>query len=181
MAVSSRPRTPRRSPTPATFAIIVFLGLALLRVLIFKPEDLNSPESRESVTVRSVIDGDTFDLTDDRRVRMLGIDAPEKGFKGKIAEPYSDESTAWLRDRVEGREVQLRIDAREKDQFGRLLAWVFDPDGTLINQQILSVGHAKLLPDFGLPLDLEPSLRAAESDAKAAKRGLWAVPRRRKK
>ena len=181
MAVGSRSTTPRRSPTPATIAVIVFLALALLRVLIFKPENSTSPESRESVSVRHVIDGDTFDLTDDRRVRMLGIDAPEAGYEDKIAEPHSDESTAWLRDRVEGREVQLRIDAREKDRYGQLLAWVFDPDGILINQQMLSEGHAKLLPDFGLPLDLEPSLRAAESDAKAAKLGLWAVPRKKKK
>ena len=161
--------------------MIVFVALALMRVLIFKPESSASPESRESVTVRYVIDGDTFDLTDDRRVRMLGIDAPEAGYEDKIAEPYSDESTAWLRNRIEGHEVQLRIDAREKDRYGRLLAWVFDSNGALINQQILLDGQARLLPDFGLPPDLEPELRAAESEARTAKRGLWEVPRRRKK
>ena len=131
--------------------------------------------------MRYVIDGDTFDLTDDRRVRMLGIDAPEAGYEDKIAEPYSDESTAWLRNRIEGHEVRLRIDAREKDRYGRLLAWVYDPDGTLINQQMLLDGKAKLLPDFGLPLDLEPSLRAAESEARLEKRGLWAVLQRGRK
>lgn len=41
----------------------------------------------ETTTVRLVIDGDTFELTDGRRVRMLGIDAPEAASPEHPAEP----------------------------------------------------------------------------------------------
>ncbi len=171
---------PLRSPTPAMYAMIVILALVMLRMRFFSPQSPIHPESRESVTVRHVIDGDTIDLADDRRVRLLGIDAPEEGFGGKPAEPSSEESTAWLRMRIEGREMRLRVDSRERDRYGRLLAWVFEPDGTLINELALSEGHARLLADYGLPADLEPSLRAAECEAKLAKRGMWATARRKK-
>jgi len=154
-------------------AVIAFLVLAMLRVLVFKPEAASDPLTWQTVTVRYVIDGDTFDLTDGRRVRMLGIDAPEAGFNGKPAEFYSAESTAWLRDRIEERRVKLRTGDEKKDRYGRTLAWVFDTDGILINQQMLAAGQVKLLPDFGLPLDLESSLRDAESKARLLKTGLW--------
>jgi endonuclease YncB( thermonuclease family) len=154
-------------------AVVVFLVLASLRVLVFTPETATSPDARQSGTVRQVIDGDTFDLTDGRRIRMLGIDAPEAGFHGGVAEPHSAESTAWLRDRIEGRRVQLRIGDEEFDRYGRTLAWIYDSQGMLINQQMLSEGQARLLADFGLPLDLEPSLRQAESEARLSKRGIW--------
>lgn len=158
--------------------MIVFVVLAMLRMMVFRPESPSSPAARKTVTVRYVIDGDTFDLTDGRRVRMLGIDAPESGFHGKPTEPYSAESTAWLRDRIEGRQVQLRIDGNQKDRYDRLLAWVFDDKQILINQQMLAEGQAKLLADFGLPLDLEPALRTAESEARIQKLGLWGTSRR---
>lgn len=158
--------------------LIIFLSLALLRLLVFKPEQATNPKTWQIVTVRHVIDGDTIELTDGRRVRLLGIDAPEAGYYGKAAEPYSEESTAWLRHRIEGREVQLRTDHPEKDRYDRTLAWIYDPGGLLINQQILIEGQAKLLPDFGLPADLEPSLREAESEARLLKRGIWGARRR---
>lgn len=166
-----------RSASPATAAILIFVLLAMLRMLVFRPESSIAPTVRPVVVVRYVIDGDTLDLDDGRRVRLLGIDAPEAGFKNKIAEPWSEESTGWLRDQVEGRNVQLRIDSTEKDRYGRTLAWIFEPGGTLINQESLRQGHAKLLPDFGLPDDLEPALREAESEARIQKRGLWGISR----
>ena len=158
--------------------VTLLLGLAILRLSIFQPEDATGLSIRQTVTVRQVIDGDTFDLTDGRRIRMLGIDAPEAGYYGKPAERYSSESTAWLRDRIEGGRLQLRIGDPDKDRYDRTLAWIYDSQGILINQEILAEGQARLLPDFGLPLDLEPSLRAAESEARLLKRGIWKATRR---
>jgi micrococcal nuclease len=171
-------RPQRRSPTPGTLAFIVFIVLAMLRMLVFRPESELDPESKQPVTVIKVIDGDTIELTDGRTVRLLGIDAPEAGFFGKVAEPWSKESTQWLRSQIDGKQIRLRIDSEEKDRYQRTLAWVYTRDGEFINERLLSEGHAKLLADYGLPLDLEPRLRAAESEARIEKRGLWGVSRR---
>ncbi len=170
-----RPASQRswQSPSPAGAATIIFIVFALLRVLVFRPELDRGTTSLESATVKYVIDGDTLDLEDGRRVRLLGIDAPEMGFDGGTKEPYSQESTDWLRDRVEGRRVQLRIDSPKLDRYQRTLAWMFDDQGRLVNRDILLAGYAKLLDTFGLPQDLEPSLREAESEARVRRVGIW--------
>ena len=168
----------RRPLTPATAAMLIFVVLAVLRIAVFRPELASDGKTRTRAFVQYVIDGDTFDLDNGQRVRMLGIDAPEAGFGGNSPEHFSAEATKWLRDRIEGREVALRIDHPRTDRYSRTLAWVFEPDGTLVNQQILLAGRAKLLADFGLPADLEPALRQAESEARIRKIGLWAPTRR---
>jgi micrococcal nuclease len=158
--------------------MLIFVVLAVLRLVVFRPELASDGKPRTKAVVRHVIDGDTFVLDDDQHVRMLGIDAPEAGFGEKSPEPFSAEATEWLRDRIEGREVALRIDYPKTDRYGRTLAWVFEPDGTLVNQQMLLAGRVKLLADFGLPADLEPTLRQAESEARIRKIGVWAPKRK---
>lgn len=164
----------RRPLTPATTAMLIFVALAVVRIAVFRPELASDGKPRTKAVVRHVIDGDTFVLDDGTHVRMLGIDAPEAGFGDKSPEPFSAEATDWLRVRIEGREVALRIDYPKTDRYGRTLAWVFEPDGTLVNQQMLLEGRVKLLAAFGLPADLEPKLRQAESEARIRKIGVWA-------
>jgi micrococcal nuclease len=178
MGGKTQQRRSRSPMTPATTAILIFVVLFVLRVAVFRPELSGDRSPRQKAVVQYVIDGDTFDLADGQRVRMLGIDAPEAGFAGKTPEPFSIEATDWLRDRIQGREVLLRIDHPKIDRYGRTLAWVFEPDGTLVNQQMLLAGRAKLLADFGLPSDLESVLRQAESEARIRKIGLWSGKRK---
>ena len=163
-----------RPLTPATKAMFIFAVLMVFRLVVFRPELASDGKPRITVLVTHVIDGDTFELDDGTRVRMLGIDAPEAGFGDKIPQPYSAEATQWLKDRIEGRQVAMRIDFPKTDRYGRTLAWVFEPDGTLVNELILREGRVKLLADFGLPADLEPNLRKAEAEARIRKVGIWA-------
>lgn len=148
---------------------------------MFKPETPGTQGHRETATVKRVLDGDTIDLTDGRRVRMLGIDAPEVAHEGQPAQPYSSEAAEWLKSRIEGASVSLRIDSAKKDRYGRVLAWVYDEHGKLLNEEMLADGLVRLLPDFGLPADLEPQLRQAESEARILKKGIWAPKNGRKK
>ena len=66
--------------------------------------------------VARVIDGDTLVLDSGERVRLLGIDAPERG------EPGADAATSALREMAAGRRVRLERDGR--DRWGRTLARV---------------------------------------------------------
>ena len=172
-----KPRT-RRPLTPATTAMLIFVVLAVVRIAVFRPELAGDGKPRTNAFVQHVIDGDTFALDNGTHVRMLGIDAPEAGFRDSLPEPFSVEATNWLRDRIESKDVALRIDYPKTDRYGRTLAWVFEPDGTLVNEQMLSAGRVKLMADFGLPADLEPKLRQAESEARIRKIGLWAPKRK---
>ena len=70
-------------------------------------------------TVREVIDGDTIVLDDGRKVRYLGINAPEHG------QPYAREATNFNRRLVSGLSVRLEFDQERQDRHGRLLAYVY--------------------------------------------------------
>ena len=75
--------------------------------------------------VTNVVDGDTIDVTGGQRVRIIGIDTPEKGHCG-----YG-EATANMRDLVQGKNVVLTAGARDDtDKYGRILRYVDLPDGT---------------------------------------------------
>ncbi|MFM8475906.1 MAG: thermonuclease family protein [Planctomycetaceae bacterium] len=161
----------RRPPTPATAALTVLAILAAARMVLPAAVSGAGEPSVEIAIVGTVLDGDTFDLTDGRRVRMLGIDAPEAASRDHPAEPCAEDSTQWLRSRIESRSVNLQITG--VDRYGRSLAWVQEADGTLVNLLSLSAGMSRLLDGFGLPADLEPSLRQATSEAQILRRGIW--------
>ncbi|MFN5798251.1 MAG: thermonuclease family protein [Planctomyces sp.] len=170
-------RRPFRRPTPARSALLLFAGFVLLRLFVLPVEQTGRQTVRSSQTVHWVIDGDTFDLQDGRRIRLLGIDAPELPHLDKPGELWAEESTAWLKELIERRPVSLQFQGQDK--YGRHLAWVWTADGRLINQASLNAGMSRLLDAFGLPPDLEPSLRQAESEARLLKKGLWKKGRKR--
>jgi endonuclease YncB( thermonuclease family) len=170
-------RRPYRRPTPARSALVLLAGFLLLRLFVLPAGQTGQQSGRSSQTVHWVIDGDTFDLQDKRRVRLLGIDAPELPHLDKPGEYWAPESTAWLKNLIEGHNVTLQFQG--KDKYGRHLAWAWTADGRLINQASLNAGMSRLLDAFGLPADLEPALRQAESEARLLKKGLWNKSRKR--
>ena len=120
-----------------------------------------APSGKE-VICHYVQDGDTFKLQDDKtRVRLWGIDAPEKG------QPYADEARARLKELCEGKSVRLEV--KDTDQYGRKTAIVW-LGSTNINLQLVKEGlawhYAYFAPDAR-------DLAAAEKSARKARRGLW--------
>jgi len=83
----------------------------------------------------SVIDGDTVELEDGRLVRYLGIDTPE------LEEYCAVEATARNIELVEGKIVELQIGQRDKDEYGRLLRYVY-VDGIFMNTELVAQGYA---------------------------------------
>lgn len=73
----------------------------------------------ESGVVSSVSDGDTFALESGVGVRMIGINAPDRG-----GDSYN-ESKDFLVTLVNGKRVYLEYDRYQDDKYGRILAWVW--------------------------------------------------------
>jgi len=84
---------------------------------------------REAVVAR-VIGGDTIELKGGKRVRLLGIDATEKG------QYYHDEAANRLKQLVEGKKVVLEKDVTDRDRYGRLLRYVY-VDGIFVNLEMV--------------------------------------------
>jgi endonuclease YncB( thermonuclease family) len=136
------------------------LGLVLL---VLRPV-LGAGEAR-SLKVQRVIDGDTAILVDGRRVRYVGINAPERG------QPYFAESVALNRRLTEGKLVRLEADEVPEDGYDRLLAYVY-VDGHMVNGRLIEAGLAHV---FAIPPNLRHYDRFLElqRQARAARRGIW--------
>lgn len=143
------------------------LGLALL-VLSTLPGSCSAPGgSNFQATVIWVSDGDSLVVvhrSGQENIRLYGIDCPERG------QPYADLALAFTCDLVLLKEV--RIHARGRDAYGRLLAEVTLPDGRTLHHELLKAGLAwwyrRYAPDR--------TLAALEGSARATRRGLWASP-----
>ena len=128
--------------------------------------------------VRYVIDGDTFILQNNQRVRMIGINAPEirhAKYGKKKGEPFGVQSKKYLAHLIEKRDVDLKSDREEFDRYGRRLAYVYLPDGTFVNEKIIKDGYARAYLQF--PFVHKKDFLAAEREAKNQKLGMWSGKR----
>jgi len=73
--------------------------------------------------VKRVVDGDTILMVNGDRVRLIGVDAPDRG------ECYYDETLVAVKELVEGKEIRLEKDVSGTDRYGRLLRYVMIPSG----------------------------------------------------
>jgi len=124
-------------------------------------------DTSEQALVVSVIDGDTIELQDGSRVRYLGIDTPEAG------EPYYSEATARNKELVEGKIVYLQKGKRDRDEYDRLLRYVYI-DGVFVNAELVAQGYATAYI-FDPDERYSQVIVQLEQYAKLRERGLWAI------
>ena len=104
--------------------------------------------------VARVIDGDTIELENGERVRYIGIDTPETKHPSKPVEYYRKEADSANQSLVEGKGVRLEFDIQERDQYGRLLAYVY-VDDIFVNAWLVENGYAQVMT-------IPPNVRYAE-------------------
>ena len=125
----------------------------------------------DPVLVRHVVDGDTIDVVNVGRVRLLGIDAPELAHGFDTPAPWAQEARDRLTRLVLNRWVRLETDGQTVDVYSRRLAYVVTDDGTFVNAALLREGLAHV--SARVPLLRLDELRRAESEAQAFRRGMW--------
>lgn len=152
----------------------------------------------QNILVDRVLDGDTFIISagptvrgpdsrplDGARVRLLGIDAPEVAHEPTPADCWGDESSNFLKDRIEGRLVTLEYDptkcrppaaiAECRDDFDRILAYV-KYLGTTLNEESLRLGHARVFRGARFTHRDSSKYTTIEQDARNAGVGMWSCP-----
>jgi endonuclease YncB( thermonuclease family) len=134
-----------------------------------------APASAETVQVRRALDGDSLLLTDDRQVRLIGINAPEMGHDGKPEQPLARAARTLLANLAGGQRVALEVEAEPRDRYGRVLAHVRLPDGRNVAEVLLRHGLVWLV---AIPPNVRElaRLKAAEDEARLAGRGVWNEP-----
>ncbi|EEP4893650.1 thermonuclease family protein [Salmonella enterica] len=130
-----------------------------------------APSVQATLTGRvvRVIDGDTVVVltTSERtvRVRLTGIDAPEKG------QPFGQRARQFLASRVAGRVVEVAGDRR--DRYDRVLGTLWT-DGRDINAELVCGGLAWAYRVRDVALN--PAYLQCENTAQEEKKGLWQAP-----
>lgn len=127
----------------------------------------------ETVRVVRAYDGDSVWLADGREIRLIGVNAPELGRDGAPDQPLAIAARDRTNKLVRGRTVQLVYDAERFDHYGRTLAYIVLPDGRDLQQLLVREGLAWFI---AIPPNLArlDKYRAAETQARAADRGIWA-------
>lgn len=140
-----------------------------LRIIIEQQEI--TPEMAEDISipilykVSSITDGDTLTLNTGDKVRLICIDAPERG------DYYYEEASNYLEDLILNKEVTLLKDFSETDRYGRLLRYIYVED-IFVNYALVEEGYAKV---YRYPPDTSKcdELEQAEDIAKLNKLGIW--------
>ena len=122
-----------------------------------------TPPSRKScynfrvVSIDKVVDGDTIDVTIDlgfdlfkkERVRVAGVDTPEKRTRNLEEKALGLDATAWIKDKLEGAVngdddliIRTELDGGV-GKYGRLLGWLYIGDATVsLNEKMIDEGYA---------------------------------------
>ena len=133
----------------------------------------------KTFTVVNIIDGDTFDIDfpDGRqqgtRFRLLGIDTPETGGEQTGVMYFGPEAAEFTQKLALEKSVTVYLDSPNptRGKYGRLLAYVKLPDGTFLNEVLLTEGYA--YADSRFSHSFYNKYRQLQATARSGKKGLW--------
>jgi len=121
------------------------------------------------VKVAHVYDGDTVRLEDGTRVRLAGIDTPERDPEQYWARRSSDR----LRQLLQNEGMRVTISPVSEDRYKRLVAELYTRTGESLNERMLREGMAYYYPHKELSPELSARLLAAQKKALNSRAGCW--------
>jgi len=154
------------------------LAVALIILLLRLVTDIGvERQPGERFVVVRVIDGDTVELMGGDRLRLLGIDTPEKG------ERFHDQAAALLGRLALGKKARIEYADNRRDRYGRMLGFLYVDDTLFANRTILDsgLGCLYLFHEQDLQRAQFKELLEAQRTALEKQLGLWGLPQRTEK
>jgi len=124
---------------------------------VMTPPNRKSCYNFRVIEITKVLDGDTidvlidlgFDLYKKERVRIAGVDTPEKRTRDLEEKALGIDATNWLKEKLEGAiagddDLIIRTElVGGVGKYGRLLGWLYVGDSTIsLNEQMIVAGYA---------------------------------------
>jgi len=139
----------------------------------FEEVDARAGELRKVIRV---VDGDTIVVSPNEKVRLIGVDTPETVDPRKAIECFGKAAKDFTRSAVEGKTIRLVLDSvnlarRHKDRYGRILAYVYLENGTMLNRELIRQGYAHAYTRY--PFRYLVEFRQIERAARIEALGLW--------
>jgi endonuclease YncB( thermonuclease family) len=147
------------------FLLLVLIGtLNSCQIIATIPSDTKK-SGYNNGNVKKVIDGDSIELSNGDRIRLKGINAPEKN------QYLYKESLSFATSLLDGKKIRIEFDEEDKDQYGRSLGYVFVED-VFVNEEIVRAGLAILfnVPKIG---KYKNNLQSSFFEARQNRSGLW--------
>jgi micrococcal nuclease len=143
----------------------VILGRSFLLFIFFSSAAFaDLPSDATPFKLKRVSDGDTIVTSDDTRIRLWGIDTPEKD------QPYGNKATKALQSLL--RYENLYLETKSVDRYGRTVGVIYTADGEEVNLEMVCDGHAWWYRRYAKKAT---DYKQCQEDAQKNKRGLWAV------
>jgi endonuclease YncB( thermonuclease family) len=140
-----------------------------------------APEGIESAKIMRVVDGDTVELEDGRRVRLLNLDTPETVKPNTPVKCYGKEASDFSKKYLTDKVVQLVADKEANDKYGRALRMIYlegkdtsKPEESF-NAELIRNGFGKVVV-YNPNKTFEKPLRQLEQEAKDKNIGVWSCP-----
>ncbi len=121
-------------------------------------------------------DGDTIVVDMDghqEKVRFIGIDTPEVHDPRKAVQCFGQAASNYTKQRLGDQPVRLETDplSTNRDRYNRLLRYVYLPDGTLLNADLIKQGYAFAYLSF--PFTKQDEFHNLQIEARQSNAGLW--------
>jgi micrococcal nuclease len=131
-------------------------------------------------TVTDVVDGDTIEvepaIDGEEEVRLIGVDTPETRDPEEEIEPYGPEASKYTSAKLDGEKIELEFDVEKRDQYGRILAYVYPVGKDMFNEDLLELGYAQVYTVS--PNDkYEDRFEEAQEEAMDDDIGIWGLSR----
>jgi endonuclease YncB( thermonuclease family) len=155
-----------------------FFITTLVAVMLLWP--LSLVDADNLFTVTSVYDGDTIGCQGCGiifRVRLVGIDAPEKGTKKRPEQPYAEAARKYLEDLILGKQVTMKQIGIDRQNFLLAIVYLEASQGLFsskrrnINLEMIKQGFAEVAP-VRSGLNIGP-YKKAQKTAKKSKLNIW--------
>ncbi len=156
----------------------LFLLLAVVMWLTLGPIGNDGDNQPGSYSINHFVDGDTIAVNmngHEEAVRFIGVDTPETHKPNTPVQCYGSEAAAFTRKLIGNNNVRLVSDplSTDRDRYGRLLRYVYLPDGTDVNEALIKGGYGFYYPYF--PFSKASRFAADEQVAISDRQGLWSA------
>ena len=150
-----------------TVAVVALIGFGLVTEYLGDSAPKATAETAVPANavehrVSRIVDGDTVYLKDGTKVRLHGIDTPERD------QPYGKQATHNLDKLIGGK---VFVVEKDTDRYGRLVGVIYTPEGVNVNEAMVCNGSAWWYSRYA---KFDSGLRKCQAEAKEAELGLWA-------
>ena len=121
------------------------------------------PSDPVQFKLKRISDGDTVVTTEDTRIRLWGIDTPERD------QSYGSDATEALTEMLNNQ--QLYLETKDVDRYGRTVGVIYTDDGVEVNLEMVCDGNAWWYERYA---KRATDYEQCQEDAQKNKRGLWA-------